>query len=53
LAEYIIDAGAISIGELNEIDTDLWRKAVTNFDTQKLKEEMIILSKFLLNIKVA
>jgi type I restriction enzyme R subunit len=53
VAEYIIDAGAISIGELNEIDTDLWRKAVTNFDTQKLKEEMIILSKFLLNIKVA
>jgi type I restriction enzyme R subunit len=53
VAEYIVDAGAISIGELNEIDTDLWRKAVTNFDTQKLKEEMIILSKFLLNIKVA
>jgi type I restriction enzyme R subunit len=53
VAEYIVDAGAISIGELNEIDTDLWRKAVTKFDTQKLKEEMIILSKFLLNIKVA
>jgi type I restriction enzyme R subunit len=53
VAEYVIEAGAISVGELNEIDTDLWRKAVTNFDKQKLKEEMITLSKFLLNLKVA
>jgi type I restriction enzyme R subunit len=53
IAEYVIDAGAISAGELNEIDTDLWRKAVISFDAQKLREEMITLSKFLLNYKVA
>jgi type I restriction enzyme R subunit len=50
VAEYVIDAGAISVGELNEIDTDLWRKAVTNFDAQQLKEELLILSKFLLKV---
>lgn len=50
VAEYVIEAGAISVGELNEIDTDLWRKAVINFDGPQLKEELLILSKFLLKV---
>ena len=50
IAEYVIDAGAISIAELNDIDTDLWRKAVTNFGASALKEEMLALSKFMLKV---
>ncbi len=50
IAEYVIDAGAISIGELNDIDTDLWRKAVTSFGAPTLKEEMSVLSKFILKV---
>ena len=50
IAEYVIDAGAISLTELNEVDTDLWRKAVTIFDASTLKEEMTALSKFILKV---
>ncbi len=50
IAEYVIDAGALSIGELNDVDTDLWRKAVTNFGASTLKEEMSVLSKFILKV---
>lgn len=50
IAEYVIDAGALSISELNDVDTDLWRKAVTSFDASTLKVEMSILSKFLLKV---
>ncbi len=46
----MIDAGAISIAELNVIDTDLWRNAVTNFGASALKEEMLALSKFILKV---
>lgn len=50
IAEYVIDAGAISVAELNDVDTDLWRKAVTVFGASTLKEEMAVLSKFLLKV---
>ncbi len=50
IAEYVIDAGAISVAELNEADTDLWRKAVTIFGASTLKEEMSALSKFILKV---
>ena len=50
IADYIINDGYISIRELNEIDTDLWRKAVKSFGTPALKSELITLSKFLLKV---
>ena len=50
IAEYVIDAGAISIAELNDVDTDLWRKAVISFGAETLKEEMSVLSKFILKV---
>lgn len=50
IAEYVIDGGAISIEELNEVNTDLWRKAVTSFGAPVLKEELLALSKFLLKV---
>ena len=50
VAEFIINDGAISVQELNEIDTDLWRKGVTNFGGNLLAEEMQALSKFLLKV---
>ena len=48
IAEYIIEDGAINSIELNEIDTDLWRKAIMNFKQEELNIEMISLSKFIL-----
>ena len=48
IAEFIINDGAISVKELNEIDTDLWRKGVTSFGGKVLAEEMQALSRFLL-----
>ena len=50
IAGYVIDGGAISVAELNEADTDLWRKAVTIFGASTLKEEMSALSKFILKV---
>ena len=50
IAEYVINDGDISIGELNEIDADLWRKAVKGFGAPTLKIEMHTLSKFLLKV---
>ena len=50
VAEFIINDGAISVKELNEIDTDLWRKGVTSFGGKVLAEEMQALSKFLLKV---
>ena len=48
IAEFIINDGAISAMELNEIDTDLWRRGVTIFTMPVLAEEMQALAKFLL-----
>ncbi len=51
IADYVINDGYISAGELNEFDTDLWRKAVKSFNNAKvLNDEIAILSKFLLRV---
>lgn len=50
IAEFVINDGAITVNELNEIDTDLWRKGVTNFEVKELEEEIFTLSKFLLKV---
>ena len=50
VAEFVINDGAISVKELNEIDTDLWRKGVTSFGGKGLAEEMQALSRFLLKV---
>jgi type I restriction enzyme R subunit len=50
IAEFIINDGAIDIAELNEIDTDLWRKGVTSLGAPALKEEMQRLSRFILKV---
>ena len=50
IAEFVINDGAISVKELNEIDTDLWRKGVTSFGGKVLAEEMQALSRFLLKV---
>ncbi len=50
VAEFVINDGAISLMELNEIDTDLWRRGVTSFSGSVFSEEMQSLSKFLLRI---
>ena len=48
IADYIINDGYIDTKELNAVDTDLWRKAITNFGAPALAAEMIELSKFIL-----
>ena len=48
IADYIINEGAISVKELNSIDTDLWRKAITSFGSDALTSEINELSKFIL-----
>lgn len=48
IADYVINDGYIGINELNEIDTDLWRKAIKTFGAPSLKTELATLSKFLL-----
>lgn len=48
IADYIINDGYIDAVELNAVDTDLWRKAITSFGASALTSEMIKLSKFIL-----
>lgn len=48
VAEFVINDGAITLMELNEIDTDLWRRGVTSFGAPTLATEMQTLSNFLL-----
>lgn len=50
VAEFVINDGAIDLKELNEIDTDLWRKGVTSFGAKLLADEMQALSRFLLKV---
>ena len=50
IAEFVINDGAISVKELNEIDTDLWRRGVTSFGGKMLAEEMQALSNILLKV---
>lgn len=48
VAEFVINDGALSVMELNEIDTDLWRKGVTSFTVPVFTEELQSLARFLL-----
>ena len=48
IADFVINDGAISIMELNEIDTDLWRRGVTSMTAPILAEEMQAMARFLL-----
>ena len=48
VAEFVINDGAISVMELNEIDTDLWRRGVKAFGPSNLSAEIYTLSSFLL-----
>lgn len=51
IADYVINEGYINAGELNEFDTDLWRKAIKSFgDAKVLNTEIEKLSKFLLRV---
>ena len=48
IGDYIINEGTISVMDLNSVDTDLWRKAVTSFGVPGLETEIVELSKFIL-----
>ncbi len=50
IAEYVINDGAISVMELNEIDTELWKRAVKSFGGAILAGEIQTLSKFILKV---
>lgn len=50
VAEYVINEGAISIAELNAVDTDLWRKGVTAFGAKPFAEELQSVARFLLKV---
>lgn len=50
IAEYIVNEGTLSVMELNEVDTDLWRRAMNNFGPSNLASEMQTLSKFILKV---
>ena len=48
IAEYVINDGAVSVMDLNEIDTDLWRRGVISLGAPALAEEIQKMSRFLL-----
>ena len=48
IAAYVVNDGALSVAELNEIDTDLWRRGVLALGAPVLAEEMQNLARFLL-----
>ena len=48
IAEFVINDGAISVMELNEIDTDLWRRGVLSFTAPVFADELQAMSKILL-----
>ena len=48
IAEFVINDGAINVMELNEIDTDLWRRGVISLTAPVLAEEMQAMARFLL-----
>ena len=50
IAEYIISDGAITVMELNETDTELWKRAVKSFGGATLASEIQTLSKFILKV---
>ena len=48
IAAYVVTDGALSVAELNEIDTDLWRRGVVGLTAPVLAEEMQSMARFLL-----
>lgn len=48
VTEYVINEGAISTPELNEVDPDLWRRGMRTFGPQTFNTEIYTLSAFLL-----
>lgn len=50
IAEYIVQDGAIEARELNDIDTDLWRKGITSFGPVIFTSEMQMLSKYIIGV---
>ena len=50
IADYIINDGAISVMDLNETDTELWKRAVKSFGGTTLASEIQTLSKFILKV---
>ena len=48
IAAYVVNDGALSVAELNEIDTDLWRRGVLGLTSPVLAEEMQSMARFLL-----
>lgn len=50
IAEYIINDGAITVMELNETDTELWKKAVKSIGSKELSTEIQKLSKLILKV---
>jgi len=49
IAEFIVNDGAISAAELNDIDADLWRQGIRAFGkVPRFSEEIIALSRILL-----
>lgn len=48
IAEFVINDGAINVMDLNEIDTDLWRRGVISFTAPVLEDEMMAMSRILL-----
>ena len=50
IAEYVVNDGAITVAELNEFDTDLWRRSITSFGVPMLTAEMQSLSEFILKV---
>lgn len=50
IADYIINDGSFSIKELNDFDTDLWKKAITSFGAPALTAEIETLTRFILRV---
>ncbi len=48
IAEFVINDGALSVMDLNEVDTDLWRRGITLFDAKVLEAEMRSMAQILL-----
>ena len=48
IAEFVINDGALSVMDLNEVDTDLWRRGITLFGAKALEAEMRSMAQILL-----
>ena len=46
--EFVINDGALSVMDLNEVDTDLWRRGITLFGAKTLEAEMRSMAQILL-----